>query len=346
MFVAYAVVTFAVLALLMLYLRTEAITSGLKVLGGFAELANEQTARTFQNIGQALAAAEAMLSTAAEAGAVDGGVVRSQFRDLLKDRPFLTSITAVDRQGHILHGREAAETGRDVSDRAYFTAQRANPDASLLWGAPLKSRSTSEWGITATVPIRRANGEFDGLIVGFVPLAFFEHVWKVDDDVHGLAITLWRDDGIPLMRSPFDPRILDGSLAGAGKVLFSRIHAGQKKGQYETVSLIDGVRRIVVFRRLDAYPNFILTFTQSIDQALVAWWRSVWIVLAGWAVATATVGMLGLPGGPRMECAPRHGKSLPDPFRHQSLSDGGRRSRDRELPCGQRCGGRAVRLVA
>jgi PAS domain S-box-containing protein len=294
LFIAYASVTFAVLAVLMLYLRNEAILSGQKVLGGFAELANEQTARTFQNIGQTLESAEAILSTAEDPGVADGALIRSQFRDLIKDRPFLSSIIVVDRQGRVLYGREAADTGQNVSDRAYFIMQRDNPDVGLLWGTPLKSRLTGAWGITASVPIRRTNGEFDGLILGFVPLAFFDHVWKVDDDIHGLAITLWRDDGIPLMRSPFDQRIMDGTLAGSGKALFSRIRSGQKKGQFETVSLIDGVPRIVVFRRLDAYPNFILSFTQSIDQALVAWWRSVWIVLAGWAVATATVGLLGL----------------------------------------------------
>jgi PAS domain S-box-containing protein len=292
--IAYASVTFVVLAILMLYLRSEAITSGQKVLGGFAELANEQTARTLQNVDQTLGAAELILSTAAKAGAADEDEVRSQFRDLLKDRPFLTSINAIDRQGRIVYGREAADTGRDVSDRDYFVNQRDKPGASLLWGTPRKARSTGQWVITATLPIPGPNGEFGGLIVGFVPLAFFDNVWKVDDDVHGLAITLWRDDGVPLMRSPFDTRIADGTLQGAGKALFSRIHEGQKKGQFETVSLIDGVRRIVVFRRLDAYPNFILSFTQSIDQALVAWWRSVWIAVAGWAVATATVGALGL----------------------------------------------------
>src|SRR5476649_1329752 len=42
LFGAFAVVTAAVLTLLMLYLRTDAIESGEKVLAGFAELANEQ----------------------------------------------------------------------------------------------------------------------------------------------------------------------------------------------------------------------------------------------------------------------------------------------------------------
>ena len=60
------------------------------------------------------------------------------------------------------------------------------------------------------------------------------------------------------------------------------------------MSTIDGAHRLVVFRRLDAYPNFILSFSQSMDYALVAWWHAVWIVAAGWAVAAAMVGALAI----------------------------------------------------
>jgi hypothetical protein len=44
---AYALLTAAVLAALLLYLRSDAVTSGQKVLAGF-KLAGEQTARTLQ----------------------------------------------------------------------------------------------------------------------------------------------------------------------------------------------------------------------------------------------------------------------------------------------------------
>ena len=87
------------------------------------------------------------------------------------------------------------------------------------------------------------------------------------------------------------------------------------------MSTIDGVQRIVVFRRLDAYPGFILTFTQSIDEALAPWWHAVWIVVAGWTVAAATV-------GPRVWLAREWTarlpwKTAPDPVRCQSLAHAG-----------------------
>ncbi len=99
-------------------------------------------------------------------------------------------------------------------------------------------------------------------------------------------------DGVLLMRSPFDERVIGSSTVG--KALFSRIAAGATKGRFETASLVDGVQRLVVFRRLDAYPSFILSFTQSTDQALVPWWRAVWIVVAGWLAAAATIAGLAV----------------------------------------------------
>lgn len=276
MIAAYALLTAAVLAVLLLYLRTEAITSGQKVLAGFAELANDQTAGTLQSIERALQEAQALLTTAANAGPVDLELLRAQFQDIIGDRPFLTSIQMVDRQGRFVLGRNAVDTGRDVSDRDYFIRQREQPGSGLLWGDPIKARSNGEWLITATLPLRRVNGEFNGLIMGTVPLAFFDDVWKVDDEIQGLAIALWRDDGVLLMRSPFDARAIGSSTTGP--TLIARLRAGENKGWFETRGVVDGLQRLVVYRHLDAYPAFILTVTQPIDQVLSAWWRAVGIV--------------------------------------------------------------------
>jgi PAS domain S-box-containing protein len=288
----YAFLTAAVLAALLLYLRADAIASGQKVLAGFAEFANDQTAGTLKAIERTLSDAETALSAANTSGTIDIDQLQPQLEELLKDRPFLTSIQIIDRQGRIILGRTAADTGRDVSDRDYFIRQRERPGSALLWGAPIKARSNGEWLITATLPIRRANGEFDGLIVGTVPLAYFDEVWKVDNEVEGLMISLWRDDGMLLMRSPFDERVIGSSTEGGS--LFARIRAGQVKGRFETVAAMDGVQRIVVFRRLDAYPTFVMSFAQSIDEALAPWWRTVWIVVAGWTIAAAMVGGLAI----------------------------------------------------
>ena len=288
---AYSLLTAAVLAVLLLNLRSDAVTSGEKVLAGYAELANVQTATTLQNIERALDEAEEMIATATRnRAAMDVNLLRVQFKDILEDRPFLTSILLVDAQGDIVLGRTAADAGRNVSDRAYFLRQRAEPGSRLLWGPPIRARSTEEWAVTATLPLRQADGTFGGLIVGIVPLSYFDRVWKIDDEVHGLAISLWREDGVLLMRSPFDERVIGSP--DWGTVHFPRIEAGQRKGTFEAIGRLDGEPRLGVFRRLDTYPSFILTLSQATDRALAAWWRAVWVVAAGWAAASASLAVL------------------------------------------------------
>lgn len=59
----YSLLTAAVLAVLLLNLRADAVTTGEKVLAGYAELANVQTATTLQNIERALEEAEEMVTS-------------------------------------------------------------------------------------------------------------------------------------------------------------------------------------------------------------------------------------------------------------------------------------------
>ena len=287
----YSLLTAAVLAVLLLNLRDDAITSGEKVLAGYAELANVQTATTLQNIERALEEAEEMVtSETRKRNSMDFEVLRIRFKDILEGRPFLTSIQLVDAQGKIIVGRTAVDTGRNVSDRAYFIRQRAEPESRVLWGVPIRSRSNGEWLVTATLPLRQADGAFGGLILGSVPLAYFDTVWKVDNEVQGLAISLWREDGVLLMRSPFDDRMI--GLPDWGTVHFPGIEAGRRKGTFEAASRPDGASRLGVFRRLDAYPSCILTCSQATDRALVAWWRAAWVVAAGWAAASTALAIL------------------------------------------------------
>lgn len=275
----FAVVSAVVLAGLLLHLRADALAAGGRTVSGFAQLANEQTVRTVQTIQQTLQAARALIP--AEGQIAEGESIRSQIRDLLSGRPFLTGISVIDSRGRIVYGRAAADTGRDVSDRAYFIHHRDNPRTGFLFNAPVRTRSTAigEWIIPVSQALWRPNGEFDGVIVGSVDVAYFDQVWTVGDDLQGLAISLYRDDGILLMRSPFHERAVGISYFDGP--LFTRIRAGSIKGQYEVMGVIDGRRRLVVYRRFDAYPDLILAFTQSVDHILAPWWRTVWIVVCG-----------------------------------------------------------------
>ena len=86
------VVTATVLIGLLLFLRSQSIISGERVLSAFAQLANEQTTSTIQNVDATLQASAEAVSVA-EGNGSNNGTINVQLRGLLDGRPFLRAIT-------------------------------------------------------------------------------------------------------------------------------------------------------------------------------------------------------------------------------------------------------------
>jgi len=127
--IAFVLVTAGVLAGLLVYFRDESIASAERVLSAFAQLTDEQTTRTIQDVDQTLEIAEERLASAARTGSASEESVRIELNGLLASRPFLRAITVLDRHGHFLYrSEEGGEIGLDVSDRLLksWPSQRNN----------------------------------------------------------------------------------------------------------------------------------------------------------------------------------------------------------------------------
>jgi len=278
----YAVTTAAMLAALLLHLRSDAITAGETVLSAFAQLTEEQTARTFQSADQILQIAETTIETATAAGPAGDDAIPDALRALLEGRPYLMAISVTDGNGRVLY-TSAPRTGTvDLSGRAYFKRHRDNPALGYEIGAPVRA-ATGEWLIPASRARRANRGQFAGVIVASINPLFFDRIWTIDKSVRGQATALWNDDGTLLMRSPFQERVI-GAAFGNGAV-FPLFRQSLTQGLFHAVSLVDGQDRIFAFRRLSAYPNFALTVSQTTASILAAWYRILWIVACGWIVS-------------------------------------------------------------
>jgi PAS domain S-box-containing protein len=289
---AYVVITAGVLAALMLQLRSDAIVSGKKLLTAVAQLTDEQTSRTLQNVEQGLKSADAILSAATGAGAVNADEIDAELHRLVADRPYLTVIRVLDASGRAIYASDTGRRGLDLSDRAYFIQRRDGLKTGFQFGAPIRNRVSAKWIIPATQTVRAANGDFAGVIVAGVDPLYFNRVWSLDEEIPDLTITLFRTDGVMLMRSPFDERLFGASYSSLS--VFQRMQGGIHAGNFESASAIDGETRLFAFHQLAAYPELVLVVGQAMGQALGAWWRIVWIVVAGWIVTTLAVGGLAV----------------------------------------------------
>ena len=300
LFLAGAVLTAGVLGGLLAQLHERDIADGKRLLTAVAQLTDEQTSRTLQNVEQGLQNADAIVSVAALAvvfptatpgDVVPGaGSVDDELRKLAADRPYLYAIRVINAQGRSIHGSDTGNNGVDVSDRAYFIQHRDNPARGFTVGAPIRNRVTNNWIIPVTRGLRIPTGEFAGVILAGLDPMYFSRVWALGEEIPKLTMTLFRIDGTMLMRSPFDEALIGKSYSG--RPVFEQMLSGWPAGAFQNTSGIDGERRLFAFRELTTYPGLVIVVGQAMDQVLAAWWRIVVIVVTGWAVAVLMMGAL------------------------------------------------------
>ena len=296
-----AVVTAGVLAGLLVQLRNDDIQAGKKLLTAVVQLTDEQTSRTLKSVERGVRTVEAILAEAALADSFPGlagdlarspATIDAQLQRLVAEHPYLNTIRVLDRNGRSLYGSDIGHAGLELSDRAYFTERRDNPGAGFRFDLPIRNRVANKWIIPATLTVRTAHGAFDGVIVAAVDPLYFHRVWALNEEIPGLSITLFRTDGVMLMRSPVNELLIGKSYASS--YVFQKLHEGTDAGTFENQSTVDGQMRLFAFRQLTVYPGLVIVAGQAVDQVLSAWRRIVWIVATGWIMAVLLVGALTL----------------------------------------------------
>ena len=294
-YAAFALLTAGVLAGLMLELRSNEIAEAKNLLAAVAQLTDEQTSRTLQNVEQAIGNIDNIVTAAARSGvspSESAASIDAELHRRVSKRPYLTVIRVLDEQGRAIYNSDADYTGLDLSYRDYFTERRAKPETGFVIGAPIINRRNSKWVIPATETVRKADGAFAGVVVAAVDPLFFDRVWTLDKQIPTLNVTLFRADGVMLMRSPIN-ELLVGRSYSSGYV-FQQIQAGIPTGTFQNISAVDHDMRVFAWRQLTAYPSMVLVIGQNVNEVLGSWWQILWGVVASWIVTMLAVGGLTL----------------------------------------------------
>lgn len=223
----------------------------------------------------------------------------------------------IDDKGRVrLHPDDFSGPTPLVTERDYFLTHSAAPDPRVFVGTPVVGKITGEAIIPVTRRVDRSDGSFAGLVLATLRRqAFAEFCETLGLGTTGHA-TLQRGDGLILARYPF--------LAGAegtkvdNSTAFPEIAAGRNEGISETVSPVDGTRRISAFRRI---PGFDLLVIVGIgrDEMLAEWRRHLTVTTAagglGLILATALIVTL-LRNRQRSEESRRAIRQWADAFTH------------------------------
>lgn len=161
----------------------------------------------------------------------------------------LGKILVIDARGRpVADSTTLAPQVFDYSDRDYFRFHLAGGGRGLYVSDPLVSRSTGHRMVALSRRIDNADGSFGGVVAGTIHLDYFRKLFSGVALPRGGSISLYRDDGMLLMREPY--------TTGVGQVnrpqALREAATQDRQGEY-TEEAAEGERRHY-FRHVGDFP--------------------------------------------------------------------------------------------
>ncbi|WP_460164601.1 sensor domain-containing diguanylate cyclase [Pseudomonas sp. S2_F03] len=240
---------------------------------------------------------------------LQGLIAASQREDLKQVSPQIRHMVLFDRsttarfKGDILllnqHGEVIADSSLiepkpgNFADRDYFLAHAFNRDTGMFISRPFKPRcdcdDSEEWRISFSRRISSSTGEFLGVAVASMRLAYFEQLFNSLDIGNDSTLSIINDDGILLAQKPHlinDP--IGKNFAGRPNVV--RI-LREGAGSFDSVSSVDHLQRLYTFSRVGNLPLTVIVALSGNE--VFATWKRTALVISG-ATGVLCIGLLWL----------------------------------------------------
>jgi diguanylate cyclase (GGDEF)-like protein len=205
---------------------------------------------------------------------------------------YLGTMGAIDARGDIIVESNSVEPHKiNLADRDFFQVHVQNPNLGLYISRPFKSRiSGGEDTIAFSRRLPDRNGEFQGVVVGSMRLAYFRDLFRRLNVGRKGAISLTGFDGTVLMREPSINGTGDIGLAVGHTPIFQRAMR-ERVGSFEAQSAIDPVERLFVFTQVSDLP-LIIAVAQYVDQVYAEWRKRAAVI--GTITVALSIGIVGL----------------------------------------------------
>lgn len=205
--------------------------------------------------------------------------------------PSMGSLLVVGETGNLIAdaGPRILPRTINVADTPYFTAHKQSHNVGLYISRPYKSKiRIGDFSIAFSRRLSHEDGRFAGVVMASMPLSNIDQLLRDLSLGQQGAINLFRGDGVLLTRHPFDENQIDQDFGHSPHV--QRLLQGQS-GTFDSISPIDGIRRIISFQRLEKFP-LVVTVALSVDEVLAAWKRKALVLSAmTGALCLAVVGL-------------------------------------------------------
>ncbi len=287
-------ITFGLLVFTLDADRQQAFDQGQRQVRMLSQVVAEQTTRTLHAIDSALRCLAKDMEMKRPDTALDGAAALAWMHKALQDEPVLRSVWVTDRHGRVVLHTVAEAVGLDASDRDYFQHHLIPGSSELYVGDLTRSRIDDTWFIPVSRRVANPDGSLAGVVVAAWEPRHFARDWAAVDVGPGGSVALFSWQAQLLMRMPYVEAAIGRSLAD-DPVFKGRVMAASE-GSYRRFSPIDGLDRMLAFRRASGppgYVGFIVVAGMTVDHILGAWRGFAVLSLTVWLVFTAALAIFG-----------------------------------------------------
>jgi len=224
----------------------------------YVRLVEEQASATFSRTALLLGEASGRISTAdLDSGKEMPDRRRAQIEhDLLgmqAKSPGIVSMVVCDRDGDVVANTVGARPGGSIADSEYFQRLKASTNDAPVVSGLIRERLSGKMGVQVARRLVGPDGGFAGAIVANLGMSeYFTPFYTQLMTSPGMLISLWDNQRRILVRHPFlEDRI--GKVIPLSEVE-DQLASRAREGTYQRPSPLDGIRRIMAFRRLADYP--------------------------------------------------------------------------------------------
>jgi diguanylate cyclase (GGDEF)-like protein/PAS domain S-box-containing protein len=208
------------------------------------------------------------------------------------NQPQLRGFSVDGRDGvRVLSSVPNQRLGVSNASRDYFRQHREDSSRGPLLAPPTRSRVTGHWVMTISRRFDDRNGRFAGVVVTSIASADVARIYATFDVGRKGSISLLHTDGMIMSRYPYDDALI-GRILPTVPSLLERAER-EAEGQYQIVSAIDGVARLLSYRRSERFPLLVVV-SPGTEEALADWVRGAWFRVASVLLVAGVIVFLGL----------------------------------------------------
>ncbi|HYA29196.1 MAG TPA: histidine kinase dimerization/phosphoacceptor domain -containing protein, partial [Acidobacteriota bacterium] len=182
------------------------------------------------------------------------------FEENQVDGKLVINSVITDASGLTILSSQRGFTPANLADREHVKVHLERDRGKIFLGKPVFARVAKRWSFVATRRINNPDGSYGGVVGVAVDPFYFSQFYKRADLGKDSLVALTGTDGIVRARIMGDDQSV-GQDVSKGTVF--KAFSSADSGTMTAISMIDGLRRIYAFHRVQDFPLFITVGTSE-----------------------------------------------------------------------------------